>query len=73
MGPATAACRKVDVKSLPWNCTGFLIKPQEGMGCPSAPLRRGLDGLEFWLQGPMLKVQSCSSINQIPVIGQFVG
>ncbi len=32
MGPATTACRKVDVKSLPWNCTVFLIKPQEGMG-----------------------------------------
>jgi hypothetical protein len=23
MGLATAACRKVDVKSLPWNCTVF--------------------------------------------------
>ncbi len=23
MGPATAACRNVDVKSLPWNCTVF--------------------------------------------------
>ncbi len=48
MGPATVACRKVDVKNLPWNCTVFLIKPQEGMGWPSAPLRRGPDGLEFW-------------------------
>jgi hypothetical protein len=56
MGPATAACRKVDVKSLPLNCAVFGIKPQEGMGCSSAPLRRGLDGLEFWLQGTMLKV-----------------
>ncbi len=25
------------------------------MGWPSAPLRRGPDGLEFWLQGTMLK------------------
>jgi hypothetical protein len=32
------------------------MKPQEGAGCPSAPLRRGPDGLEFWLQGTMLKV-----------------
>jgi hypothetical protein len=55
MGPATAACKKLDVKSLPWNCTVFLMKPQEGIGCPSAPLRRGRDGLEFWLQGTMLK------------------
>jgi hypothetical protein len=23
MGPATAACKKLDVKSLPWNCTVF--------------------------------------------------
>jgi hypothetical protein len=23
MGPATAACRKLYVKSLPWNCTAF--------------------------------------------------
>jgi hypothetical protein len=50
MGPATAACRKVDVKSFPWNCTVFWIKPQEGMSGPSAPLRRGPDGLEFLLQ-----------------------
>jgi hypothetical protein len=42
------------------------MKPQEGIGCPSSPLRRGPDGLEFWLQGTML------SINQIPVICQFV-
>ncbi len=61
MGPATVACRKVDVKSLPWNCTVFLIKPQEGMGWTSAPLRRGPDGLEFWLQGTMLKVAPVST------------
>jgi hypothetical protein len=54
-GPATAACRKVDVKSLPRNYTIFWIKPQEGIGWLSAPLRRGPDGLEFWLQGTMLK------------------
>jgi hypothetical protein len=23
MGPATVACKKLDVKSLPWNCTVF--------------------------------------------------
>ncbi len=48
MVPATAACRNVDVKSL--------LKPQEGMGWPSAPLRRAPVGLEY----------------QIPIIGQFV-
>jgi hypothetical protein len=47
MGPATAACKKVAEISLTFNCTVFLMKPQEGIGCLSAPLRRGLDGLEF--------------------------
>jgi hypothetical protein len=31
------------------------------MGCPSAPLRRGPDGLEFWLQGTILKVAPVST------------
>jgi hypothetical protein len=31
------------------------------MGCPSAPLRMGPDGLEFWLQGTMLKVALVST------------
>ncbi len=39
----------------------FLMKPQEGTGCPSAPLRRGPDGLEFQLQGTMLSVASVST------------
>jgi hypothetical protein len=56
MGPVTAACKKLDVKSLPWNCKVFLMKHQEGIGCPSAPLRRGPDGLEFLLQGTILNV-----------------
>jgi hypothetical protein len=37
------------------------MKPQEGIGCPSAPLRRGPDRLEFWLQGTMLKVAPVST------------
>ncbi len=49
LGPATAACKNLDVISLPWNCTVFWMKPQGEIGCPSAPLRRGPDGLEFWL------------------------
>jgi hypothetical protein len=44
MGLATVACKKLDVKSWPWNCTVFLMKPQEGMVCPSAPLSKGPDG-----------------------------
>jgi hypothetical protein len=31
------------------------------MGWPSAPFRRGPDGLEFWLQGTMLKVAPVST------------
>jgi hypothetical protein len=31
------------------------------MGCPSAPLRRGLDGPELLLQGTMLRVATVST------------
>ncbi len=61
MGPATVACRKLDVKIFLWNCTVFWMKPQEGIGCPSAPLRRGPDGLVFLLQGTMLNVNPVST------------
>jgi hypothetical protein len=37
------------------------MKPQEVIGCPSAPLRRGPDELEFWLQGTILKVAPVST------------
>ncbi len=37
------------------------MKPQDGMVCSSAPLSRGPDGLEFWLQGTMLKVAPVST------------
>ncbi len=59
--PRMGLGRKVAVKSLPWNCTVFLMKPQEGIGCLSAPLRRGPDGLEFWQQGTMLSVPPVST------------
>jgi hypothetical protein len=39
------------------------MNPQEGIGCPSAPLRRGPDGLEFEVQGIMLKVDPVSNKN----------
>ncbi len=45
--------------ALKLNC--FWINPQEGIGCPSAPLRRGPDGLEFAVQGTMLKVAPVST------------
>jgi hypothetical protein len=37
------------------------MKPQEGIGCPSAPLRRGPNGLEFLVQGTMLNVAPVST------------
>jgi hypothetical protein len=39
------------------------MNPQEGIGCPSAPLRRGPDGLELEVQGIMLKVAPVSTKN----------
>jgi hypothetical protein len=39
------------------------MNPQEGIGCPSAPLRRGPDGLEFEVQGIMLTVAQVSTKN----------
>jgi hypothetical protein len=39
------------------------MNPQEGIGCPSAPLRRGPERLEFEVQGIMLKVAPVSTKN----------
>jgi hypothetical protein len=39
----------------------FLDEAPRGIGCLSAPLRREPDGLEFWLQGTMLKVAQVST------------
>jgi hypothetical protein len=35
------------------------------MGWPSAPLSRGPDGLEFWLQGTMLKVLKKARLGEL--------
>jgi hypothetical protein len=37
------------------------MKPHKGIGCQSAPLRRGPDGLEFFLQGTKLNVAPVST------------
>jgi hypothetical protein len=60
MGPSTVACKKLTVNSLPRNWTVFEIKPQEGIGWPSAPLRRGPDGLTLDVQGTILNVAPVS-------------
>jgi hypothetical protein len=41
------------------------------MGWPSAPLRSGPDGLEFWLQGTMLKVALVST-KYLPLVNSSV-
>jgi hypothetical protein len=49
MGPTTVACKKCKVKSFPENWTLFMMKSQEEMGEPFAPLRRGPDGFQLAL------------------------
>jgi sugar lactone lactonase YvrE len=61
MGPATAACKKLKLKSLSWNWTVFVMNPQDGIGNPFAPLRRGPDGLAFDSHGIMLYVAPVST------------
>jgi hypothetical protein len=60
-GPATAAYKELDVKSLRWNCMVFFNETPRGDGLHICPLSRGPDGLEFWLQGTMLKVAPVST------------
>ncbi len=61
MGPATAACKKLDVRSLPWNWTVFVMNLQEGISHPFAPLWRGPDGLVLDAHGIMLNVAPVST------------
>ncbi len=63
MGPATAACKKLEVNILPWNWTVLVMKPQGGIGFPFASLRRGPDGLLLEKQGIMLNVAPVSTKN----------
>jgi hypothetical protein len=61
MGPATAACENCEEKSLPWNWTVIGTNPQEGIGCPSAPLSRGPDGVILEVQGTVFNVAPVST------------
>ncbi len=49
MGPTTVACKKCEVKSFPENWTVFMMKSQEEMDEPFAPLSRGPDGFQLAL------------------------
>jgi hypothetical protein len=68
MGPAKAAFKKLEVNILSWNWTVLVMKPQEGIVFPLAPLRNGPDGLRFEEQRIMLNVAP----NQKSVMCQFV-
>jgi hypothetical protein len=46
-GATAVLCKKHEMESFPWNQTAFVMKPQEGMDKPFAPLRREPDGLLF--------------------------
>jgi hypothetical protein len=70
MGPATVACKKLHVKSLPWNCTIYFNETPRGDRLPICPFEKGTG----WagILAARNNAQSCSSINQIRVICQFV-
>jgi hypothetical protein len=71
MGPAAAACKKLDVKNLPLNCTVFFSKSPRGDWLPICPFEKGT-GRWAGILAARNNAQSCSSINQIPVISQFI-
>jgi hypothetical protein len=58
MGPATAACKKTGSKSLPWNLRVFVMNPQDGIGNPFAPWRRGPD------RWHLMHMEQCSMLLQ---------
>jgi hypothetical protein len=41
MGPAAAACKKLDVKYFPWNCTVFFNETPRGDRLPICPFEKG--------------------------------
>ncbi len=46
-GTGHSGLQETGCEKLPWNCTVFLMNPQEGIGCPSASLRRDQMGWNF--------------------------
>jgi hypothetical protein len=60
-GPATAACKKMEVNILHWNWTVLVMK--EGTGFLFAPLRKEQDGLLLEEQGTMFNVAPVSAKN----------
>ncbi len=53
--------QKTGRQNLAWNWMAFMMKPQQGMGKPFAPLRRGPNGLLMAMWGTMLNVASVST------------
>jgi hypothetical protein len=61
MGPATAACKNLEVKVCLGIGTVIVVNLQDGIGNPFAPLRRGPDGLAFDAHGKILNVAPVST------------
>jgi hypothetical protein len=70
MGPATAACKKLATKNLPWNCTVFFNETPRGDWLPICPFEKGTRWAGIFETRD--NAQCCPSINQVPVICQFV-
>jgi hypothetical protein len=62
-GTCHSSLQKTRSKKFALKLDSSLDESPEGIGCPSAPLRRGPDGLEFEVQGIMLKVAPVSTKN----------
>ncbi len=60
-GSCHCGLQKTGRQNLAWNWTAFMMKPQQGMGKPFSPLRRGPNGLLLALSGTMLNVASLST------------
>jgi hypothetical protein len=69
MGPATAARKNCEEKSLPWNWTIFNKSPK-GDWLSICPLEQGARWINFGSAGN--NTQCCPSVNQIPVMSQLI-
>jgi hypothetical protein len=66
-GSCHCGLQKLELKRLLWNWMAYMMKPQEGMSKPFAPLEMGTR----WLIVGFFShnAQCCSSVNQVLIIG----
>jgi hypothetical protein len=60
-GASHSSLQKTGCEKFAVKLHSFLDEAPRGVLLPICPLRRGPDGLEFWLQGTMLKVAPVST------------